>query len=64
MVFDVKPFGPPTLDRRRHRKLQILRLGTHRDNSPTQLRLIRQRNAGAETKDGSPKKKVGFDPQE
>jgi hypothetical protein len=40
-----------------------LSFSTHRDASPAQFRLIRQRNAGAEPKKGLPNKKMGFDPQ-
>jgi hypothetical protein len=40
MVLDVEPFGPPTLDWRRHGKLQILSFGVHRDDSVAQFGFV------------------------
>jgi hypothetical protein len=41
-----------------------MRLCTHRYNSPTQLRLFRQRNTGAKAEKVFPKNPMGFDPKE
>jgi hypothetical protein len=41
-----------------------MRLCAHRYNSPAQLRILRQRNTGAEAEQEFPKNPMGLDPQE
>jgi hypothetical protein len=41
-----------------------MHLCAHRYNSPTQLRLFRQRNTGAKAEKVFPKNPMGFDPKE
>jgi hypothetical protein len=41
-----------------------MRLCAHRYNSPTQLRILRQRNTGAEVENIFSKNPMGFDPLE
>jgi hypothetical protein len=40
-----------------------MNLSAGRNNSPAQLRFLRQSNTGAEAKEKFPEKPMGFDPQ-